>query len=163
MTRRAFIAGSAAVAGAGVVAAIGVGDRIGLPGRRRDCGPPGPRAPRSSTRVLRGTFHSTHVSYPVRYTIAVPPGVTTSRRSPGVCVPAWRKRFGGLGRRHASAAVRVDCGRSDSFAGAARQLLTVLDGHADGGLSEGCHNLDFRRRVAPEQVVFLARHLARSP
>ncbi len=57
-------------------------------------------------------------------------------------------------------AVRVDCGRSDSFAAATEQLVSVLDGHAQGGLSVGCHDLSFRHRVAGRQAAFLAGALA---
>ena len=56
-------------------------------------------------------------------------------------------------------AVRVDCGTGDGFEPAVR---TYVDGFATapaGGFEPGGHTMAYWRRLAPQQLAFLARHL----
>lgn len=56
-------------------------------------------------------------------------------------------------------AVRVDCGTGDGFEPAVR---TYVDGFATapaGGFEPGGHTTAYWRRLAPQQIAFLARHL----
>jgi S-formylglutathione hydrolase FrmB len=56
-------------------------------------------------------------------------------------------------------AVRVDCGTGDGFEPAVR---TYVDGFATapaGGFEPGGHTTAYWRRLAPQQLAFLARHL----
>ncbi|HEY4567916.1 MAG TPA: alpha/beta hydrolase-fold protein [Kribbella sp.] len=50
-------------------------------------------------------------------------------------------------------AVRIDCGRDDPFAGAARGLREEL--HAAGGQQAGAHTPGYWRRMLPDQLRFL--------
>ncbi|WP_433189138.1 hypothetical protein [Actinoallomurus sp. CA-150999] len=60
----------------------------------------------------------------------------------------------------------LTCGRDDPFAAPTRDLLARLRraGRAEvtGGIHAGCHDAAFRRRMLPDQVAFLARHLSRA-
>ncbi|WP_427885089.1 alpha/beta hydrolase [Kribbella sp. GL6] len=56
------------------------------------------------------------------------------------------------------AAIRIDCGRDDPFAGAAHDLRTEL--HADGGQQPGLHTGGYWRRMLPDQLRFLGAKLA---
>jgi len=66
-----------------------------------------------------------------------------------------------LGRQRSldGVAVRVDCGTGDGFEPAVR---TYVDGFANapaGGFEPGGHTTAYWRRLAPQQIAFLARHL----
>lgn len=58
--------------------------------------------------------------------------------------------------------VWLGCGERDAWA---RQTQTMLKGlkalgaTAEGGISDGCQDTAYRRRVLPEQLAFLARHI----
>ncbi|GAA3125321.1 S-formylglutathione hydrolase FrmB [Kribbella aluminosa] len=54
-------------------------------------------------------------------------------------------------------AARIDCGRDDPFAAAARDLRTELD--ADGGQQPGLHTGGYWRRMLPDQLRFLGAKL----
>ncbi|MEV5749215.1 hypothetical protein AB0L00_15480 [Actinoallomurus sp. NPDC052308] len=60
----------------------------------------------------------------------------------------------------------LTCGRDDPFASPTRDLLARLRAarRADvtGGIHPGCHDAAFRRRMLPDQVAFLGRHLSRA-
>jgi S-formylglutathione hydrolase FrmB len=55
-------------------------------------------------------------------------------------------------------AVRIDCGRDDPFAGAAKDLRTEL--RAAGGEQAGAHTAGYWRRMLPDQLRFLGAELA---
>ncbi|MFF5248036.1 alpha/beta hydrolase-fold protein [Streptosporangium sp. NPDC000095] len=61
--------------------------------------------------------------------------------------------------------VWLGCGERDAWA---RQTQTMLKGlkalgaTAEGGITEGCQDTAYRRRVLPEQLAFLARHIQRT-
>jgi enterochelin esterase-like enzyme len=55
-------------------------------------------------------------------------------------------------------AVRIDCGRDDPFAEAARELRTELG--AAGGQQAGAHTPGYWRRMVPDQLRFLGSKLA---
>jgi S-formylglutathione hydrolase FrmB len=55
-------------------------------------------------------------------------------------------------------AVRIDCGRDDPFAGAARELREDLN--AAGGQQAGAHTPGYWRRMVPDQLRFLGEKLA---
>ncbi len=65
-----------------------------------------------------------------------------------------------LGRRDdfKDVAVRIDCGRDDPFAGAAKDLRMEL--HAAGGEQAGAHTAGYWRRMLPDQLRFLGEKLA---
>ena len=63
-------------------------------------------------------------------------------------VVAGAGRLGGL-------AVRVDCGESDPFAEGARRLISACPERPAGGLSVGCHDERFWRRMLPAQLDFV--------
>ena len=65
-----------------------------------------------------------------------------------------------LGRRDdfKDVAVRIDCGRDDPFAGAAKDLRVEL--HAAGGEQAGAHTAGYWRRMLPDQLRFLGEKLA---
>ncbi|MCO5972275.1 alpha/beta hydrolase [Actinoallomurus soli] len=69
---------------------------------------------------------------------------------------------GGLGRVPAS----LTCGRDDAFAIPTKDLLARLRAarraEVTGGIHPGCHDAAFRRRMLPDQIAFLGRHLARA-
>jgi hypothetical protein len=54
-------------------------------------------------------------------------------------------------------AVRIDCGRDDPFADAARALRTELS--AAGGQQAGAHTPGYWRRMLPDQLRFLGGKL----
>ena len=58
-------------------------------------------------------------------------------------------------------AVRLDCGRGDSFAPAVRRYRAGFDRRDEpaGGLQPGGHDEGYWRRVAPAGLAFLGRHL----
>lgn len=56
-------------------------------------------------------------------------------------------------------AVRLDCGDADPFASTVRTMLRRLP-DAVGGISAGCHDDAFWRRVATREVRFLAAQLS---
>lgn len=61
-------------------------------------------------------------------------------------------------------AASLTCGRDDAFNVPTRDLLTRLrrarGADVTGGISAGCHDSTFRRRMLPRQLPFLGRHLA---
>ncbi|WP_238173548.1 alpha/beta hydrolase [Kribbella speibonae] len=56
-------------------------------------------------------------------------------------------------------AVRIDCGRDDPFAGAARELREQLQ--ASGGQQAGVHTPGYWRRMLPDQLRFLGQKVGR--
>ncbi|MEU4294326.1 alpha/beta hydrolase-fold protein [Kribbella sp. NPDC026596] len=64
-----------------------------------------------------------------------------------------------LGRRDdfKDVAVRIDCGRDDPFAGAAKELREEL--RAAGGEQAGAHTAGYWRRMLPDQLRFLGGKL----
>jgi hypothetical protein len=67
--------------------------------------------------------------------------------------------FAGIPRlRHT--AVRIDCGTGDPFYPCVREFVAAIPWHVEGGFAAGGHNPGYWRRVAPQQVTFLARALA---
>jgi S-formylglutathione hydrolase FrmB len=56
-------------------------------------------------------------------------------------------------------AVRIDCGRDDPFADAARELREQLQ--ASGGQQAGVHTPGYWRRMLPDQLRFLGEKVAR--
>lgn len=68
-----------------------------------------------------------------------------------------------LGRQRAldGVAVRVDCGNGDGFAPAAHTYVDGFDVPPAGGFEPGAHTHGYWRRLAPQQLAFLARHLGR--
>jgi S-formylglutathione hydrolase FrmB len=64
--------------------------------------------------------------------------------------------FGRTGFR--DVAVRIDCGRDDPFARAARELREEL--HAAGGQQAGAHTPGYWRRMLPDHLRFLGGKLA---
>jgi hypothetical protein len=55
--------------------------------------------------------------------------------------------------------VRIDCGRDDSFAGAARAFLAVAPASTSGAIEDGCHDAAFWRSAAYAQLTAIARQL----
>jgi hypothetical protein len=57
----------------------------------------------------------------------------------------------------------LSCGRDDPYASVTADLLSRLrrrpGSEAAGGIFAGCHDSAFRRRMLPEQLPFLGRHL----
>ncbi|MDX6555470.1 MAG: hypothetical protein QOD86_1665 [Miltoncostaeaceae bacterium] len=103
-----------------------------------------------------------------RAVTAVSPAVWTSREAQRGAVPdafdsdedfrahdviAGAGRLGGL-------VVRIDCGESDPFAGAARTLRDACLETPAGGLSAGCHEARYWRRMLPEQLDGIGAALA---
>ncbi|MDT4965080.1 MAG: hypothetical protein QOF87_4727 [Pseudonocardiales bacterium] len=67
----------------------------------------------------------------------------------------------GRERQLAGIPLRIDCGDSDSFAPATRDLRAAITPPPAGGLSPGDHNVRYWRRMAPAQLRFVAAHLGR--
>jgi enterochelin esterase-like enzyme len=67
-----------------------------------------------------------------------------------------------FGREHqlAAIALRIDCGESDPFAPATRDLRAALTPTPAGGITPGDHHVAYWRRMAPAQLEFVAAHLA---
>jgi enterochelin esterase-like enzyme len=65
----------------------------------------------------------------------------------------------GAGRLRALA-VRIDCGNDDPFAPGVRRLIAACPERPAGGLSVGCHEARFWRRVLPAQIDFIGAALA---
>lgn len=55
--------------------------------------------------------------------------------------------------------IRIDCGTGDGFCSTVRDYAASLMPRPAGGFTAGGHNEDFWRRVAPEQLAFIATHL----
>jgi S-formylglutathione hydrolase FrmB len=55
--------------------------------------------------------------------------------------------------------LRIDCGESDSFAPATRDLRAAISPTPAGGLSPGKHDARYWRSQAPAQLAFVAAHL----
>lgn len=55
--------------------------------------------------------------------------------------------------------LRIDCGTSDPFAPATRDLRAELSPRPAGGLEPGKHNVEYWRRMAPAQIAFVAAHI----
>jgi enterochelin esterase-like enzyme len=55
--------------------------------------------------------------------------------------------------------VRLDCGRQDPFAAAARAFVEALPEPPAGGFEPGGHNEDYWSRVAPAEIDWLGRRL----
>jgi pimeloyl-ACP methyl ester carboxylesterase len=55
--------------------------------------------------------------------------------------------------------LRIDCGTSDPFAAATRDLRAALTPTPVGGLTPGDHHTTYWRRMAPAQLRFVATHL----
>lgn len=55
--------------------------------------------------------------------------------------------------------VRIDCGSADPFSGAARDFARSLSPPPATDFSKGCHDMNYWRRVAPDQVRFLSSAL----
>lgn len=68
-----------------------------------------------------------------------------------------------LGRQRAldGVAVRVDCGNGDGFAPAVHTYVDGFGAPPAGGFEPGAHTHGYWRRLAPQQLEFLARHLGR--
>lgn len=66
-----------------------------------------------------------------------------------------------LGRQRSldGVAVRVDCGTGDGFEPAVRTYVDGFRERPAGGFEPGGHTHDYWRRLAPQQLAFLARHL----
>ncbi|OII14604.1 alpha/beta hydrolase family protein [Curtobacterium sp. MCBA15_008] len=66
-----------------------------------------------------------------------------------------------LGRQHAldGVAVRVDCGTGDGFEPAVRTYVDGFTRRPSGGFEPGGHTHAYWRRMAPQQLAFLAHHL----
>jgi len=56
-------------------------------------------------------------------------------------------------------AVRVDCGTGDGFEPAVRTYVDGFSTAPAGGFEPGGHTTAYWRRMAPQQLTFLARHL----
>jgi S-formylglutathione hydrolase FrmB len=57
--------------------------------------------------------------------------------------------------------LRVDCGTTDPFISANRAFVAGFDARPAGSFDPGRHTVGYWRRMAPAQLRFLARHLAR--
>jgi enterochelin esterase-like enzyme len=57
--------------------------------------------------------------------------------------------------------VRIDCGSEDPFSDAARGFARSLESPPVTDFSKGCHDSNYWRRVAPDQVRFLSAALNR--
>jgi S-formylglutathione hydrolase FrmB len=68
---------------------------------------------------------------------------------------AWRPRLKGV-------SVRIDCGDGDPFVDAARDFVAGLSPSPAGSFGIGAHDGRYWRRVAPAQLAFLGRALART-
>ncbi|WP_184941018.1 dienelactone hydrolase family protein [Planomonospora venezuelensis] len=56
----------------------------------------------------------------------------------------------------------LGCGERDEWAPQTETMLKglkALGATAEGGISRGCHDAAYRRRVLPDQLAFLARHV----
>jgi S-formylglutathione hydrolase FrmB len=62
-------------------------------------------------------------------------------------------------QRLRSVKVRIDCGSADPFSDAARDFARSLDPPPATDFSKGCHDSNYWRRVAPDEVRFLAAAL----
>lgn len=67
--------------------------------------------------------------------------------------------FGNLARLK-GVALRVDCGASDGFAPATRDLRAALTPKPAGGITPGGHDEGYWRSQAPAQLAFVAQHLS---
>jgi enterochelin esterase-like enzyme len=103
-----------------------------------------------------------------RAVTAVSPAVWTSRDAQRGAVPdafdsdedfRTHDVIAGAGRLR-GLAVRIDCGESDPFAGAARALRDACPEEPAGGLSAGCHEARYWRRTLPEQLEGIGAALA---
>jgi dienelactone hydrolase len=56
--------------------------------------------------------------------------------------------------------VRVECGTGDPFYPAARDYVDALSPRPAGGFQPGGHDPGYWRRMAPQQLAFLAAHLS---
>jgi pimeloyl-ACP methyl ester carboxylesterase len=56
-------------------------------------------------------------------------------------------------------AVRLDCGQGDGFLPAAQHYLRGFAHRPSGGFQPGGHTLGYWRRMAPDQLAFVADHL----
>ncbi|MGH8961765.1 MAG: alpha/beta hydrolase [Jatrophihabitantaceae bacterium] len=59
----------------------------------------------------------------------------------------------------AGIALRIDCGASDGFAPATRDLRAALHPIPAGGIEPGSHDATYWRRMAPAQLRFAGAHL----
>jgi dienelactone hydrolase len=59
----------------------------------------------------------------------------------------------------AGIALRVDCGTSDPFYPVTEDYVASLTPEPSGGFQEGGHDVDYWRRIAPEQLAFIGMHL----
>ncbi|MFJ4222315.1 alpha/beta hydrolase [Curtobacterium luteum] len=66
-----------------------------------------------------------------------------------------------IGRQHEldGVAVRIDVGTGDGFEPAVRTYVDGFTTTPAGGFEPGAHDNAFWRRMAPQQIAFLARHL----
>lgn len=66
-----------------------------------------------------------------------------------------------LGRQRSldGVTVRVDCGTGDGFEPAVRTYVEGFQERPAGGFEAGGHTTAYWRRMAPQQLTFLARHL----
>ncbi|MFI6507318.1 alpha/beta hydrolase-fold protein [Streptosporangium sp. NPDC050855] len=61
--------------------------------------------------------------------------------------------------------VWLGCGERDPWARQTQTMLKALKAlgaTAEGGIADGCQDTAYRRRVLPEQLTFLARHIERT-
>lgn len=56
-------------------------------------------------------------------------------------------------------ALRIDCGTGDGFYPAARDYARSVTPPPEGGFQPGGHDMAYWRRMAPEQLAFIGRHL----
>ena len=56
--------------------------------------------------------------------------------------------------------VRIDCGEGDPFYAATRDYVAGFDTPPAGGFEPGDHDVGYWRRMAPQQLRFLARAFA---
>ena len=59
-------------------------------------------------------------------------------------------------------ALRIDCGTGDPFYRATRAFVATLSPKPAGGFQPGGHDMEYWRRMAPAQLAFVGRHLART-
>jgi len=55
--------------------------------------------------------------------------------------------------------LRVDCGTGDPFYPVTQDYVATLTPQPAGSFQEGGHDVDYWRRIAPEQLAFIGRHL----
>jgi enterochelin esterase-like enzyme len=103
---------------------------------------------------------------PDRFVAVVAAGPAISRRRRGLARDAFDSDadfaahdvFAGSARL-AGLQVRIDCGSADPFHGAARDFAQSLPSAPTSDFTKGCHDANYWRRVAPDQVRFLASAL----